>query len=129
MTRTTAQWIIPILCIAGLTLAVSAFSRQPPPLEIRLEARDMAFYLAGQVVPNPILQVEAGQLTKLILINKDRGMLHDWAVDRLGIFTEVLPGDGSTGAIEFRSPDLPGKYEYVCSLHDRLMRGWIEVVE
>lgn len=129
MTKTTARWIIPVLCLVGLTLAVAGYSRQAPPLEIRLEARDMAFYLEGDSVPNPVLHLGAGQVTKLTLINKDRGMLHDWAVDRLGIFTEILPGDGSSGAIEFRAPYQPGRYEYVCSLHNRLMRGWMEVVE
>ena len=129
MTKTTARWIIPILCLIGLALAVAGYSRQAPPLEVRLEARNMAFYLDGDSAPNPVLQLRTGQLTKLILINKDRGMLHDWAVDKLEIFTEILPGDGSSGAVEFRTPDLPGKYEYICSLHGRLMRGWMEVVD
>ena len=92
-----------------------------------LEARDMAFYAAEDPTPNPTLVVTRGESLRLELRNRDRGMAHDLALPALDRHTGVAESQDETVALELRAPDEPGDYEYVCSLHSRMMRGTLTV--
>lgn len=94
--------------------------------EVRLVARDMAFYVPGGTIPNPTLQAAPGERLRIVLVNEDSGMSHDVVAEGLGLATEVIR-DGEVASTVVRMPGLPGAHDYLCSLHPLLMRGVIEV--
>ncbi len=120
------------LTILGLFCASLAFSVmgnfRPGLREIVLEARGMAFYLPDNSEPNPTLTLQAGEKVRLRLINRDRGFEHDWNVESLKVATRLLPGNGASDQIVLTAPDEPGRHEYACSLHSKMMRGILEVL-
>jgi plastocyanin len=114
-----------LVLMAGVTLALA-----PDPIdrEVVLVARHMGYFEGGGQVPNPTITVRAGERVRFVLVNEDRGMLHDLAIESLAVTIPVLSGDGSRGWTMLDVPDAPGRHEYVCTLHERLMRGVLEVV-
>ena len=110
------------LLAAGLGLEAAGGEAR----EVRLVARDMAFYLPGGDVPNPTLRFAAGERVRILLVNEDPGMTHDLVAEGLGLATPLVERGGTTG-LELRVPETPGSHEYLCSLHPVLMRGLIEV--
>jgi heme/copper-type cytochrome/quinol oxidase subunit 2 len=113
---------------AGLVLTVLALvaDTRPAPREIVLIARGMAFYLGGEAQPNPPLALLAGEHVRLVLRNDDLGFTHNFAVPDWAVATASVPS-GETTVVEFRVPDRPGRYEYRCTPHGRMMRGDITV--
>lgn len=103
------------------------------PREVRLVARDMAYYLPGGTTPNPTLRFAPGERVRVVLVNEDPGMAHDVLAPGLGLATPLVlgrppgQGRGPVATDVVRAPDRPGTHEYVCSLHPVLMRGLIEV--
>jgi copper binding plastocyanin/azurin family protein len=125
--------LIPLLLLLTVCGAV-AFAVQaaggPEPRQVTLLARGMAFYLPGDATPNPRLVVERGEEVRFVLRNEDRGMPHDLEVPEAGgdrKSTREVRGIGDTASLAFRAPETPGDYEYVCTLHSRMMRGVMEV--
>lgn len=116
------------MVVAGV--AVLAVVRNgTPDREIVLEVRDMRFYLAGSDLPNPTLRLRAGETVRIVLLNEERGMLHDFAVPDFGFATEpVLGGPGARASELVTVPREPGRHEYLCTLHTLTMRGAVEVV-
>lgn len=110
-----------VLVAAGLGLEAG-----PEAREVRLVARDMAFYLPGDDTPNPTLRFAAGERVRIVLENADPGMAHDLVAAELGVATPLVERGGSAG-VELRLPGTPGTHEYLCSLHPVLMRGLVEV--
>lgn len=98
----------------------------PEAREVRLVARDMAFYLPGGDLPNPTLRLAAGERVRIVLENDDPGMMHDLVAQGLGVATPLIERGGTAG-VELRVPGTPGTHEYLCSLHPVLMRGLVEV--
>lgn len=118
-----------VLVCGGVALSLRAAVR-PEPRTLTLVARDMAFYLPGDPTPNPRLIAERGEKLRITLRNEDQGMAHDLAVaDGEGSreATPVLRGMGTEADLTVQVPDKPGEYEYLCSLHARMMRGVLEV--
>ncbi len=109
-----------VASLAGAVLALQAATPEPPR-EIRLEARDMAFYLAGGNDPNPILTASPGERLRLVFVNRDRGYAHDLRLDTLGVATARIAGDGGADRVTLRVPGEPGTHPYTCSLHPRMM--------
>ena len=114
-----------VLVAAGLGLEAGSEAR-PEAREVRLVARDMAFYLPGDDTPNPTLRLAAGERVRIVLENADPGMMHDLVAAGLGVATPLVERGGSAG-VELRLPGTPGTHEYLCSLHPVLMRGLVEV--
>jgi len=119
-----------LLPLLGLTVAcgvaLSANTNRGKDIhEIRLTARDMAFYLPGDTTPNPTLVVGRGERVRLTLVNEDRGMTHDFAVESLDVATRALRS--GTDSLTFEAPDKPGESEYVCTYHARMMKGTLKV--
>lgn len=106
---------------------------EPEPREVRLVARDMAYYLPGGTTPNPTLSFAPGERVRVVLVNEDLGLAHDVVAPGLGLATPLVlgrptgQGRGAVATDVVRAPDRPGTHEYVCSLHPVLMRGLIEV--
>ncbi len=50
------------------------------PREIVLVTRDMAFYLEGQQIPNPVVTMTAGETVRIVVRNKDAGIGHNFEV-------------------------------------------------
>jgi len=120
-----------VIAIAGLVAGMLgggiAMSRATAPAaaagrEIVLVARDMAYFLPGDPRPNPTLALARGETVRVVLINRDRGMEHDFAVPALGAASAPIAGRGSV-AVTFRAPAERGDHEYVCTLHAVVMRG------
>ena len=125
--------LLPLLALLLVCGAV-AFAVQaavgPEPRQVTLLARGMAFYLPGDSTPNPRLLAERGEELRFVLRNEDRGMPHDLEVPEAGgdrKATREVRGVGDTASLAFRAPETPGDYEYVCTLHSRMMRGVLEV--
>ena len=131
--------LLPLLALllvgGGIALAVQAATR-PEPRTVTLLAQGMSFYLPGDATPNPRLVVERGEEVRLVLRNQDRGISHDLAVPdgdggrgepgELKVTREVR-GLGESADLTFRAPEVKGEYEYLCTLHSRMMRGVLEV--
>lgn len=124
--------LVPLLALllVGAGGAVAVQNARSEPREVRLLARDMAFYLPGDPTPNPRLVAERGEPLRLVLENGERGLPHDVSVpdgDRDRRRSREVRGLGETATLAFRAPEQAGSYEYVCTLHSRMMRGVLEV--
>ena len=96
--------------------------------EITLVARDMAFYLDDDgKTANPVIEARPGETLRVVLVNKDRGMTHDFAVPAAEAATDSVDWN-ETATITFDVPDDPGLYEYVCRPHLLMMKGTLRVV-
>ena len=99
-----------------------------PDREIVLVVRGMAFYSEAQPgVPNPTLEVRAGERVRVVLRNDDRGLMHDFAVPVLNRGLDPIRWN-ETSEVIFTAPATPGSYEYVCRPHALMMRGRLEVI-
>ncbi len=116
--------LLGLAALAGFAMRAAA---RPEPRTVVLTARDMAFWTGEDSTPNPTLVAAPGEALRLELRNQDRGMAHDLALPALGRATPILDRVGESAALELRAPDEPGDYEYVCSMHSRLMRGTLTV--
>ena len=119
-----------VSAIAAGLLAVGGLVWQTHRVRARLitlTCRNMAYFLEGDPTPNPSLTVTVGERIQLHLVNHDApGVLHDIAIDPLGVATELVLPDQSR-EVTFRVPDLPGTYEYYCRPHAAVMRGQVDV--
>ena len=125
--------LLPALALAvacGVGLSVrGATGTAGPGREITLVARDMAFYLPDDPTPNPRLVLMQGERVALTLRNDDPGMAHDFAVEGPGPLDRAskLIESGESDRIEFTVPATVGEFDYLCSIHPRMMRGIVEV--
>ena len=116
-----------VLALGGLVALLPLGARSLEPREVVVVARQMSFYVVGQAATaNPPIQMAPGERIRLTLISADPGFDHDFAVTAWGVKTPVLHGEGRTSLV-IQAPDRPGKAAYVCSLHDSMMKGIIEV--
>ena len=115
--------LVTFLVVAALLPVMS----EPRAREITLVARNMAFYLEGDIpTPNPTIEVKPGERIRVVLRNEDRGMTHDFAVPEFSVVTDLLRWD-ETGDVAFEIPGEPGTYEYVCNPHRLMMTGTIVI--
>ena len=121
--RTVAALAFVFVTVAGL-LPVLTTTRAR---EIRVIAKDMAFYLDGDAkTANPAIEAKPGETLRIVLVNRDRGMTHDFAVPAAGAATDAIESN-EDAAVTFEVPDRPGTYEYVCRPHLAMMKGAIIV--
>ena len=104
-----------------------AATADPHPREIRLVAREMAFFVDGDGTANPTLRLEAGERVRLVLRNEDAGMTHDFAINAWKIGTKTLTAKGAETAVVFHVPDERGTTPYQCTPHAQMMRGSVQV--
>jgi plastocyanin len=116
-----------LVVLAGLAGLAWRATARPEPRTVVFTARDMTFWVEGQASANPAVPAAPGEALRLELRNQDPGMAHDLALPELGRSTRVLKTAGEVAAIELRAPDEIGDYDYVCSMHGRLMRGQLRV--
>ena len=91
--------------------------------EITLVAKDMAFYVENDPeTPNPVLEARAGETIRVVLLNRDRGMTHDFSVPAARAAIDAIDWN-EEDAVTFEAPDEPGTYEYVCRPHLLMMKG------
>jgi len=110
------------LLVTGALLPVLSST---PAREVVLVADGMAFRTADGAA-NPVIEVRAGEVVRVVLRNEERGMRHDFAVPALGVAMDLL-GFGEADAVTFVAPAEPGDYEYVCRPHAPMMRGILRV--
>ena len=117
-----------VLAVAAAVLLpeLASATRSSGVREIRLIARGMSFYVAGNETANPTLRLRAGERVRLVLTNEDAGMNHDFSVKTWEVATTLIEGRGET-SVQFRVPDVRGSASYACTPHARMMRGTIEV--
>jgi plastocyanin len=116
-------------CAALLPIVAASrpSSVDPEPREVRIVAREMAFFVDGQATANPTLRFRAGEYVRLVLRNEDAGMTHDFAIGAWKVGTRTLSGKGEEASVEFRVPDARGTTPYECTPHAQMMRGSIQV--
>ncbi|HVS66265.1 MAG TPA: hypothetical protein VMT85_22490 [Thermoanaerobaculia bacterium] len=121
--------------VAGASAGASAPERQLtvperqltlPDRQLTLVARGMGFYLPGGEEANPTLRLAPGERVEVRLVNREPGVLHDLLVEELGFEIPAFREAGERVAV-LQAPMTPGRYEYLCSLHRRMMRGVIVV--
>ena len=95
--------------------------------EITLVAKDMAFYVEGNPTANPVIEARAGETLRIVLENRDRGLMHDFAVPSVDAATDLLKWN-EQDEVTFEVPSEPGTYEYVCQPHLLMMKGTLKVV-
>ncbi len=118
------------LCAALLPIVAAsrpAAKADPDPREIRIVAREMAFFVDGDETANPTVRFRAGERVRLVLRNEDAGMTHDFAIHAWKIGTKTLTAKGAETAVVFRVPDERGTTPYQCTPHAQMMRGSIQV--
>jgi plastocyanin len=118
--------------VSALVVALVALALVPalswmPDREVVLVVRGMAFYVDGQDVPNPTIEVRAGERVRVVLRNEDRGLTHDFAVLALDRALDPIHWH-ETSAVVFTAPSEPGSYDYVCRPHALMMHGRLVVV-
>jgi plastocyanin len=117
-------------CAAQLPIVSAsrpAANGDPGPREIRIVARDMAFFVDGDDAANPTLRLKAGEQVRLVLRNEDAGLTHDFAIASWKIATKTLTEKGAETAVVFRVPGDRGTTPYQCTPHAQMMRGSIQV--
>jgi plastocyanin len=119
----TAATFVAVLLLAVLLPALTT----PPAREITLVTRGMAFYVDGDMsTPNPTIEVKAGERVRIVMLNQDRGMTHDFAVPALAAAMDAIRWNESSD-VTFDVPETPGTYQYECRPHRLMMRGVIRV--
>lgn len=133
MTMTSRVLRVAVVCTAVVItaallphLTAGVVTPRQSMREIRLDVRDMTFHLEGREDPNPTLRMKQGERIRVVLMNRDRGMSHDFAISAWQVATRPLAGEGHD-AIEFTVPEVRGSSGYVCTTHSAIMRGIIEV--
>ena len=113
--------LIVFLGLAGVLFMLEAYEKPRaeirPVQEIILIAKEMVYN-----TNNPTLILKVGQPVRIIIINEDKGMLHDFVIEELDISTSAPLEYGQSEVINF-VPTQKGKYEYFCSYHAKMMRG------
>ena len=114
-----------VMAAGALVLAWPAVGG--PSREIRLAVRGMAFYLESDpATPNPVIEVRAGERVRIVLVNEERGMVHDFAVPAFAAaLDQVKWRETAESVIDI--PTRPGTYEYICRPHEAMMRGTLRV--
>jgi plastocyanin len=82
--------------------------------------------VAGVAEGNPEIRLAPGEAVRIVFRNQDPGLTHDFVVPGLGATIEAINGQGSASVV-LRAPERPGRYDYVCTPHARMMRGIIVV--
>jgi len=119
--------------VAGVALLMIVMALLPvmtsaPARDIVLVTKDMAYYLEGDPsMPNPVIEVKAGERVRIVLRNQERGVIHDFAVPAMRAAIDGLRWN-EQGDVSFDVPDAPGNYEYVCRPHLLMMKGVMTVV-
>jgi plastocyanin len=99
----------------------------PRAREIRLVAREMAFYTdRDDTTANPIIEAAPGEMLRVVLVNQDRGITHDFAVPAFAVATDAIDWN-ERDEVTFKAPAKAGTYEYVCRPHAAMMKGRIVV--
>lgn len=115
-----------VAAVAALFVAVVGLlpvMTEARPREITLVAKDMAFYRDGDGrSANPVIEARAGETIRVVLINRDRGITHDFAVPALEASTDPIEWN-EQDEVTFEAPHEPGTYEYVCRPHLLMMKG------
>ncbi|MDX1631599.1 MAG: cupredoxin domain-containing protein [Thermoanaerobaculia bacterium] len=120
--------VLGVVLLVGLAVAVTALTDRSPVREMVLVADEMVFSVPGDPTPNPTLTAVTGERIRLVLDNRDRGVVHDLAVPDPAFRMERLEADpGTRTAVEIRVPDRPGRYRYLCTYHSRMMTGILVV--
>jgi len=114
------------LAMAGFMPLLTDASLEPR--EIVVVASDMAFYVDGNAEANPRIRMEAGETVRLVLWNKQPGVVHEFVVGAWQVATPRLRGR-ERDSLVFQVPEAIGHYVYECSPHSAMMRGSIEVVD
>ena len=120
-----SRFIFVLVTIASCALV----SCTPPgePREVLLAARGMTFVLVNDSdTPNPVIPLRAGERVRLVLRNEAPGLLHDFAIPAWDVQTEQIRAGESTN-VTFTVPTTPGRTEYLCRPHAKLMKGHVEV--
>ena len=109
-----ASVLLVIFIISDLTfLWPVAAGPSTSPRKLTLVTRDMAFYLDGLNVPNPVLTMHPGETIRVILRNEDVGFKHNFEVPAWNQAIQT-PKKNSFESILIEVPGLPGRYEYIC---------------
>ena len=123
--RFLSLMMVVFLGLAGALFILEAFEKPQAEIkevrEIVLVARQMAYN-----TDNPPLILKVGQPVRIIIINEDKGMLHDFVIEELDISTSGPLEYGQSEVINFL-PVKKGKYEYFCSYHAKMMRGKVVI--
>ena len=122
---------VKLIGTAVVVLLLGAFAvalTRPAPRDITLVVRGMAFYLEGDSLPNPTIQLTAGERVRITLRNEERGIRHDVALPAMDAALEPI-GWNESADVTFVVPDTPGTHDYWCRPHMLMMRGKIIVHE
>jgi plastocyanin len=121
--KVVAAVVVLFVGVAGL-LPVMTRARAR---EITLVAKEMAFYRGDDTsAANPVIEARAGETLRIVLVNRDRGLIHDFAVPAVKAATDQLEWN-EQDEVTFEVPDEPGAYEYVCRPHLLMMKGTLRV--
>jgi plastocyanin len=102
-------------------------SRSGTPRDVVVLARGMTFVLADNAdMPNPVIPLRAGERVRLVLRNEAPGLLHDFAIPAWDVQTDQIRAGQST-EVTFTVPTTPGRSEYLCRPHAKMMNGFVEV--
>lgn len=120
-----AAGVAAILLVCGV-VGAAVLPRVAPAREIRLVARDMAYYVEGESTPNPRLRIARGERVRIVLRNEDPGMMHDFTIAAWKVQTARVAA-GEEARLTFSAPAEPGPAAYACSPHGQTMRGTMTV--
>ncbi|MGH9346119.1 MAG: cupredoxin domain-containing protein [Vicinamibacterales bacterium] len=115
------------VAVVGLLPVMTLPFSSPSARTVAFVAKDMAFYLESDPrTANPVIEARAGERIRVVLVNRDRGLKHAFAVPAVDAGIEELDWN-EEDEVTFDVPDEAGTYEYVCRPHLLMMRGQLVV--
>jgi plastocyanin len=120
----TTVVVIGLGTLAGATRSIAPHKTVQ---EVSLVARGMAFTQEGSETENPEIRVKAGQRIRIRFRNEDPGVDHALSLPAFNLRSAVLK-PGQEAYIDL-IPRAPGRTSYECTLHSKMMRGTLVILD
>ena len=108
--------LVGVAWFAQVTITSAAQSKK--------EIREIVFEIKGMAFGenNPPVYMQPGETIRFTIYNLDPGMIHNFAIEKTLISTELLKY-GERATVDFTAPEQEEERDYFCVPHASMMRG------
>jgi plastocyanin len=118
------SFVVALMIAAGIFLPRLVSTREKTR-EVRVVARDMAYYVDGIPTMNPALRFTPGEQVRITFRNEDKGMQHDFRIPAWKVGTGIVPWStekSTTFRVPVQATDTVD-VTYICTPHAAMMSG------